>query len=373
MASSGDASQGYQPLMALPGQKRRITMILLNAGNIWTDEYLNKVIELNEQYSDIKVGSLFGSISKLTPTARSADRIPYRDWAFIDRYIARAQENNISIRYTLNQSCIGSIQDFKESWDTKLKDDLTELHNMGVHEWIITSPLLMQLVRSIFPGDFLEVSTIAEVSTPEDAVRWLGMGADGVNISTSVNRNFPRIKGIIDTGIVVSILANEACLFRCPWRRECYNLSSHDSFRSEELFGFYPFRNCNEVRLEYPDEWIKARLVLPQWMKVYQEKLSVSWFKIAYRTHPYEVAVPMLEAYMDQDFKGNLCDLWPTISHLGSTKEPREVTHISCKKLDEEGALDWFISEWEHCDNVECAACGHCYELYEKAKCQEPT
>jgi len=344
-------------------------MIQLNAGNLWTVEYLDKVIELNKQHDDIRVGSLFGSISKLTPTARSADRIPYRDWAFIDRYIDRAQQNDIAIRYTLNQSCIGSIQDFKQYWDTTLKGVLEELHNMGVHEWIITSPLLMQLMCSMFPSDFLEVSTIAEVATAEDALRWLKLGANGVNISTSINRSYSKIREIVSTGVTVSILANEACLYKCPWRRECYNLSSHDSLRSEELFGFYPFRNCNEVRLEHPEEWIKARMVLPQWLKVYQDRLAVSWFKVAYRTHPYEVAIPMLEAYMDQDFKGNLCDLWPTISHLGSTPEPREVTRISCAKLDEEGMLERFMHRGTACDFYNCGErCLYCVELYEKTK-----
>ncbi len=347
--------------------------ILLNVGNLWTDEYLDKVIELNSQHSDIKVASMFGSISKLTPTARSADRIPYRDWAFMDQYIARAQKNNIAIRYTLNQSCIGSIQEFRENWDAKLKGDLIELHNMGIHEWIVTSPLLMELLGELFPRDILEVSTIAEVSTSEEARRWLELGATGVNLSGSINRNFSRIKEIVDTGIVVSILANEACLFRCPWRRECYNLSSHDSLRSEELFGFYPFRNCNEVRLKHPEEWIKSRMVLPQWMKAYQDRLAVNWFKVAYRTHPYEVAIPMLEAYMDQEFKGNLCDLWPTIAHLGDTPEPREVTCISCEKLDEEKMLDGFISYGPNCDKTTCEDCGYCERLYEKTKCQEST
>ena len=347
--------------------------ILLNAGNLWTDEYLDKVIELNKQHSDIKVGSLFGSISELTPTARSADRIPYRNWAFMDRYIDKARKNDITIRYTLNQSCIGSIQEFKAKWDTKLKDILIELHNMGVHEWIITSPLLLQLMCNMFPSDFLEVSTIAEVATAEDAVRWIGLGADGVNISGSINRNFPKIEEIVSTGITVSILANEACLFRCPWRRECYNLSSHDSLRSEEFFGFYPFRLCNEIRLAHPEEWIKSRLVLPQWIKAYQDMLAVSWFKIAYRTHPIEVAVPILEAYMSQDFKGNLCNLWPTISHLGSTAEPREITCISCEKIDKEKMLDWFVSHGPNCDKTTCEDCGYCERLYEKTKCQEST
>lgn len=344
-------------------------MIQLNTGNLWSEEYLDKVIELNEQHSDIKVASIFGSISKLTPTARSADRIPYRDWCFLDRYIDKAQKNGIAIRYTLNQSCIGSTQDFKEYWDTKLEDILTEFHNMGVHEWIITSPLLMQLMRDLFPDDFLEISTIVEVATAKDAARWQKLGANGVNIATSINRNFARIKEIVNTGIEVSILANEACLFRCPWRRECYNLSSHDSLRSEELFGFYPFRQCNEIRLAHPEEWIMSRLVLPQWMEIYQDKLTVSWFKVAYRTHPMEVAIPMLEAYMGQDFTGNLCDLWPTISHLGSTAEPREVTRISCAKMDEEGMLERFIHRGTACDFYNCGSdCCYCSELYKKTK-----
>ena len=109
-------------------------------------------------------------------------------------------------------------------------------------------------------------------------------------------------------------------------------------------------------------------------MKVYQTQTEVDWFKIAYRTHPYEVAVPMLEAYMNQNFRGNLCDLWPTISHLGNTPEPREVTCISCEKLDEEAALARFIRRGRDCDSYLCGdTCNYCYELYEKAKCQEPT
>lgn len=343
-------------------------MINLNVGNLWDNDYLDAVIRLNEEFKDsVQVRSLFGSIAGLTPTARAADRLPYRDWAFLDRYIDKANKNGIAIRYTLNQSCIGSTQDFKHDWDAKLESDVRELHNIGVHEWTVTSPLIMELLGEMFPDDFLEVSTIAEVSTPEEAVRWIKLGAGGVNISTSINRDFKAILGIVATGIEVSILANEACLFRCPWRRECYNLSSHNSERSEELFGFYPFRKCQEVRLAHPVEWVKSRLVLPQWMKLYQRQAWVSWFKVAYRTHPKEVALPILRVYMEQLFNGNLCDLWPTISHLGSTPEPREVTYISCRRLDEMKFIEHSLSI--NCSEEACGVtCDFCSCAYEEAK-----
>lgn len=341
-------------------------MMYLNAGNLWDNDYLDTVIRWNEESRDIiTVRSLFGSIANLTPTARAADRLPYREWAFIDRYIDKARNNDIYIRYTLNQSCVGSIQDFNRDWVAKLKNDVKELHDVGVREWTITSPLLVELLRDMFPTDFIEVSTIAEVSTPEDAIRWLGLGADGVNISTSINRNFSAISKIVETGIEASILANEACLFRCPWRRECYNLSSHNSQRSEDLFSFYPFRRCTEVRLAHPEEWLKARLVLPQWMKFYQEKLGVSWFKVAFRTHPKEVALPILRAYMEQDFHGSLLELWPTISHLGNTLEPKDTTCIPVDLLESKGFLEYFINNGHTCAEKECDECGYCSSLCE--------
>lgn len=341
-------------------------MIHLNAGNLWTKEYLRSVIKLNEEHDDIKVKSLFGSIAKLTPTARSADRLPYLDWAAIAWYIENADKHDIAIRYTLNQSCIDSIQEFKRNWDGKLKEDVIELHSIGVHEWTITSPLLVELLHDLFPMDFIEVSTIAECATPEDAQRWMKLGASGVNVATSINRDIGMINLIRQTGITVSLLANEACLFRCPWRRECYNLSSHDSQRSEELFGFYPFSRCNEVRMAKPVEWLRSRMILPQWMGFYESGSDPSWFKIAYRTHPIEVALPILEVYMAQYHGGNLLDLWPTIARLGDTEEPKDRTYISCKEMDKAHFFTYFAANASMCATLDCGSCGYCESILDK-------
>ncbi len=311
-------------------------MIYLNVGNIWTDQFLDRIIELNKQHAndDIQVGSLFGSVSGVTPTARSADRIPYLAWSFIDKYVNKAFSNLIDIRYTLNPSCIGSLQDFKELWDAKLKTDVIELHNIGITTWTVTSPLLVELLRELFPADFIEVSTIAEVSTLNQAAEWKKLGANGVNLSIMVNRNIKLLKEIsIIPAFVVSLLANEACLYDCPWRRECYNLSSHNSKRDEQLFCHYPFNRCNTRRLKEPWMWLTSKMILPQWLSTYENLTDIRWFKITGRTHPYEVIVPIVEAYMNKMFTGNLLDLWPSISNLGNTVEPASKTFIDCAKL----------------------------------------
>ena len=339
-------------------------MIKLNVGNLWTDKFLDKVIELNEKHgAETKVESMFGSISGLTPTARSMDRIPYLGTSEIARYVKRARANEIDIRYTLNASCIGSLQDFKMQWELSLKDIVLHLHDIGVHTWVVTSPLLMMLMRETLPNDFLEISTICEISNRQEAERWKELGAGGVNLSTAINRKPSAIKEVVASGLVVSILANEACLYKCPWRRECYNLSSHDSKRADDLFANYPFGYCNSLRLQFPVEWVKSRMVLRSWMVIYREEYNVEWFKVSFRTHPYEVAVPILEYYMKQEDPANLLDLWPTIAHLGHTAEPKDLQFIDAKRFTP-GVLDRLVTAGELCEKQECGVtCSVCHNL----------
>ena len=344
-------------------------MITLNAGNLWEDRYLDKVIALNKEYKGIQVTSLFGSIGGLTPTARATDRLPYRDWDFIAKYTEKAQEAGIAIRYTLNASCIGSLQGFDRDWHSNLTYTCQKLHDLGIRQWTVTSPLLCELIVRLFPNHFVEVSTIAEVATPEEWKRWESLGAYGACLSTSINRDFQALKMMTrgEPGGYFSILANEACLYRCPWRRDCYNLSSHNSIRSSELFDRYSFSRCQRTRYANPIEWVKSRMVLPQWMKEYTQLTGISNFKVAFRTHPYEVAVPILEAYMKQEYTGNLINLWPSVAPYAGMEEPKDV--ISCKRLDDYKFLDYFVGNGHKCkDNVCGLSCLFCVGAYDYAK-----
>ncbi len=339
----------------------------LNVGNLWDDDYLDAVIDLNRKYSGrVRVKSMFGSIAGMTPTARAFDRIPYKDWDAVGTYVVKCQKNNIAIRYTLNHSCIGSMQDFHAYWKRELKETVQGLHRVGVHEWTVTSSLLIHLLRELFPQDYIEVSTIAEVATLEQTYRWAELGANGVNVSTAINRDFDMLTKMGNGPLKMSILANEACLFMCPWRRECYNLSSHNSARTEEFFHNFPFARCNEYRMKYPSEWLKARLVLPQWMETYREITGINNFKLAFRTAPKDVALPILLDYMKQEITGDLLALWPSIAHLGDTDEPREKLSIPTAGLEMMGFLKYFIESGRKCGREDCAACGYCEAVFNK-------
>ena len=337
-------------------------VISLNCGNIWDDAFLDRIIALNNEHVDVQVTSLYGSLRGVTPTARSYDRLPVISPLHADKYIRKAQDNDIAIRYTINTSCIGALQDFLRDWRTYWKQACMNLHDIGVREWTVTSPCILSLLREMFPSDHIEVSTICEVSTPREALMYARLGASAICVSTSINRDFNRLRNIWDcSDMEISILANEACLWGCPWRRECYNLSSHNSERA----GGYPFAKCQQVRLCNPVEWLKSRMVLPQWMKNYANLTGISHFKVSCRTHPYHVAVPIIEAYMSQDYKGNLVSLWPTISPLGNVPEPK--VYIDCDKLGKSGFLSHFVTAGHNCGLFICGdECNYCGEILEE-------
>ena len=346
-------------------------------------EFLDEVIALNEANFTsglpVRTSSMFGSISGVTPTARSHDRIPFISWEGAEELITKASEHNIKFRYTLNTSCIGSIQQFKTEWETSLKAAVEKLHSIGISEWTVTSPLLCIELSKMYPKDFIEVSTIDELSTPTELLRWMNIGANGACLSTSVNRDRKLLESIASTvnanpDFKISLLANEACLYRCPFRRECYNLSSHDSFRGPRYFDNYPFKYCNQSRMEDPAEWVRSRLIAPQWMDYYRELFDIENFKIAFRTHPIDVALPILKLYMKKSHKGNLLDLWPTIRHLGNTEEPADSTFISLEELDNDEFIENILGISKGISNLDCkyeacgASCSFCNVEYEACK-----
>jgi len=90
-------------------------MINLMVGNNFEDSLLDGYIELNSKSDEVKITEMFGSI-KNDPIgcAREEDRLPIFDFDKLSVFISKANSNSIKVNYTINKSCIGSIEDFKD-------------------------------------------------------------------------------------------------------------------------------------------------------------------------------------------------------------------------------------------------------------------
>ncbi len=345
-----------------------IPHLTLTVGNTWDNEFLDEVILLNKTSPHgIMVTELFGSLPFVTPTARSFDRLPSRDMDFLAKYVQKAHANNITIQWTLNQNCVGAVDQF--SWPD-LRKRITGLVELGIDHFIISHPLIMELIHNDFSLLHLEVSTIAAIESVEQLSAWHGLGANAVCGKHEINRNFKLLRVLTSAAHKLSmtykVLATEACLHGpCIWRTSCYLASSHNSHRGP--FDSWPFGRCEAARITDPVNWVKSPVILPQWMQTYMD-FGVDSFKITGRTLPSSTTLAILKHYVEGEWGGNLLELVPGYSHLVTNPTNPAYPYISCRRLDEVGLLDHFVADGHRCPLRSCSQCRVCQKAYEYAE-----
>lgn len=292
----------------------------LCVGNTWDLALIAGIKELNALNPDVKVKELFGSIPLIAPSVRTPDRLPTKSVVEVEAFIRIAKQEGIEIHWTLNQMLSEKLEDFDEKWKLHLLPAIHELRSMGVDHFAIANPLLLSLVRKEFPTAYLEASTIAGVNTVKMLDEWRRLGASGVCPVLDLNRDLDGLRSMVRAakkyGLRVKVLVNEACLQGCPHRHTtCYLSQSMGSVRSESLFQGYPFW-CNDRREEDPSEWLKAPVILPEWLDYYEEITGVEWFKVTGRTHTTEAVLSIVESYITKHSPDNFMELIPGYVHL---------------------------------------------------------
>jgi len=339
-------------------------MIQVSIGNTFDENLLKVLNERNKDTPNFQVKELFGSLSGFGMTCRSADRLPKHTNVWLKDYNDLAESLGMHLVWTLNTNCVGNIEDFSEKWPA-IGESIDQLYHIGIHSFIIAHPLVMELVRNLFPNAHLEVSTVAEVETATKLAYWHSLGADSICGKNSLNREInvlmPVVRAAYDMGMTYRFIVNELCLKDCPWRNACYLASSHDSRR--QVFNGWPFGRCSDVRVNEPWRWISAPYILPQWLEEYKKLIhDPLMIKIVGRTSTTEQVLKADAAYRAGEFSGNLLDLWPGIEHLAG-KGPSQM-YIDCGKLDKYKSNLMYKCTGKVCGES-CDMCGAIY-----AKCR---
>lgn len=341
--------------------------VLLNVGATWETDQLDRINQLNQETQDTKVVEVYGSLGGWA-TARSQDRIPPWNIQVFNDYLEKAKEYGIDLKWTMNFSCLGKIDDF--DWRS-YKFLIKQLKKRGVHKYIVAVPLLIGLIKEEDPDALIEISTINRVTSVKEIAELCKMGASSFCWDVMMNRDFDFLSMAADTvnkyGAEVELIVNEFCTFMCPHRNICYNLSSHSSGR--KVFNGYPFKNCIELREREPWQWVAARFILPSDLVAYQDKVGINRFKITGRTHSTDELMRVLGYYMRREDPENLLDLWHHINILvGDSVSPPSQLFISTGALRERNFLSRFTRAGTRCNLFECGRdCVYCSNAYEKA------
>ena len=210
------------------------------------------------------ISHVYGSMSGLY-SARETTRLGDLFRQDFINHLDELEKINVDFFYALNASCLGSL-DTKEL--LKLRKVIEDIKNMGVKNFIVAHPLMLDLVRSIIPKAKIKASVILEIDDFK-RFRFFMDKADIINISTKVNRNFTFLKSLSKYKEKVEFLCNEVCIYMCPYRDSHYTIESHRYKKEENYPNEYPVDLCYEMMTNI--ELLRARFILPEWIKYYKQ------------------------------------------------------------------------------------------------------
>jgi collagenase-like PrtC family protease len=317
-------------------------MINLMVGTNFDKRLPNEFHDLNNKHEDIAIKEVYGSVQslKLFGSARPDFRLPDIDMLSFELTVKDYVQQGIKVNYTENTPLL----DKKDINLGEIIKKLNYLREIGISRITLAHPLAMEIV-SAYSSMPIEVSTIYKLDNIYQ-LRELKRRALNINkvcVDVTLNRDFKKLivlnKEAITLGIDVELLANEFCITNCVDRAQCY--LDHAQVKTEDeaaMFKRYPMGNCTALRNGDKIEWLRARFILPQWMKWYQDILFINHFKITGRTHPTSYIFRIADTYMSQQFDGNLLELWADVKNIKRVAQGKNHLpphhEIDCKKLD---------------------------------------
>jgi collagenase-like PrtC family protease len=356
------------------------------------------------------VVELFG---KLRQDAVGGGRAPYQ-LAPVSRkrlaaHVRDARGAGIGFNYLLNASCLGN-REITRAGQAEIEELCSWLQGIGVETVTVSSPLLLRLVKTRYPGLKVRISVFGGVDRVRKAQMWEEMGADSIVLdSILVNREFASLEKIRKAvRCDLELLVNNCCLLGCSMSPAHMNALSHAGQSWHGNGGFFIdwcLLRCTELKLRDPVNHLRAEWIRPEDLSLYEE-LGYDLFKVAERDLPTPVMVNRVRAYAARRYDGNLLDLVQPYALQGVDANDRyyrkgirwylrfllrpllvnPARMLRLKRLADlrrmtrpadgpppvfvdNRALDGFMERFREtgCRDQECGTCRWCHEFAEKA------
>jgi len=325
----------------------------LTTGTLFNNGLLDFIADMNSESKRVKVKEVYGSLlNDPIGTARESSRLPRVSVKGLIDHIEYAKEScNLDVVYALNSPAFLPTE-------SNIKGVLTFLNlikNCGVEKFIVSAPIIVELMEEHFPGLKVILSTILRVNSVRTykllAERYENI--DRVVLDLMENRNFLLIKSLLSSGCDLELIVNEVCVQGCPWRNHHYIMQGTNT-----KYKDYPYNNCWAVqKKDFIAEILKARFICPEDLEVYR-KTGVKWFKITGRTMPLEFQKRVIKAYVNEKHDGNLLDLFPIVPGRLEDEGEGYDYYIDSSKLA--GFLEYFQDNGHFCNSACGVYCSYC-------------
>lgn len=349
-------------------------MILLSVPAMYDLTYIDRLSALNKKSPNTKISEVYGSIeSSPLGTIRPSATLDQLDLNNLKKYIWYCRENSIQFDYIMNSTVLDGSE-YTQEGRKKIIDFIGELVDAGIASLTLSVPFIIRLVRKNFPDLHITASICSEIDSIKRALEYQLIGVNRIVLAKDVNRNFGLINKIKDAfSGDIKLLATTPCTFKCSDIFYHMNLSSirdnalSVSFKGPADVSSHTSITCQKYRLENPVEYIKSPWIRPEDMKFYNE-IGISLFKLDGRDKPMEYNLEVIEAYINNEYTGNLLYLMQNYF----PKNQEEYNQLNCKDSQEfwrlgvyidnskmDGFIDPFFNKNINCEDG-CNACNYC-------------
>ena len=270
----------------------------------WDKDILREIVGQNLLGANAEITEIYGVLSKgPVGHGRASNTVPVVSRNDAENFRAYAGSLGLRFAYLLNAPFIFNSAEQMVDVEKYINWIVTIFKADSL---VITSAELMRFVRRLHPDVPICISTIAGVLNAPQLEKFLEFNPARVVVHHDANRNFGELQRLIEKakewGVEVEIMATESCLRRCS-QREAHYLHLGGG-KADEVFHTI----CGEKRMIHPRELLKANVIRPEDMRVY-ERMGIGLFKITGRSKPAAWLPEVAKAYLKRSYNGNLMRL----------------------------------------------------------------
>ncbi|MBU1136620.1 MAG: hypothetical protein ABIG37_02495 [Nanoarchaeota archaeon] len=274
----------------------------------------DKLIERVAEFETVK--SVYGKLpADIVGGGRPTIVLPNINRKDIKKHIETCHKHGIEFNYLLNASCMDNKELTAEGYKEIIKL-IEQVQEDGANSLTVSNIPLLGIIKNHFPDLKVSTSIYMRPSTINEVLSLEEMGADEITLCYSFNRNFPKLKKVLDVKkptTSLRLIANNTCLHDCPYRVPGHaNFLAHSSQQKHESKGFALdifTVMCGLKKLENLGEIFMSEWIRPEDVSDYEELGRNLVLKLTDRARTTDWLVRAVRAYSEQNYDGNLFDI----------------------------------------------------------------
>ena len=347
-------------------------MKYLSVPAMFTNEYLEKLNQMNkENKRGIKIYETYGSIpGYLVGSIRPSNTLKSITKEELFSYIKKGKELGIGFNYIMNSTVLDGFE-YNKELKMEVINFIKELVSVGLSKITISVPYLIKLVRKYFPNLHIVASICMEISSLQGLEDVRELGVNSVVMAKDTNRDFKLLRNILKNKgeLSIKLLCTTPCIFKCSDLIYHMNFSSIQDNKLKNSYQMtgkvipHTAVRCQMRRLKNPVEFIKSPWIRPEDLDYYN-KIGIEYFKIDGRDKTEDYNLEVINAYMNEEYDGNLLYLMQNYYPKNSLEFLTIDKLPNFKLLN--NFINYFYNEGNPC-NEGCQNCNYCENWKEKA------